>query len=347
VPVGINLSGGLDSSVLLGAVQLVQGRESDIKAFTYITGETQYDELPWVELMLERTQHPAAICRVSPSEVPALAESLQAHEDEPFGGLPTIAYAKLFDLARHTGTIVLLDGQGMDEQWAGYDYYAAAADAPVRLVQGTSESPVRPECLIDDFRALATPLCAAEPFSDRLRNAQYRDARYTKIPKALRFNDRASMRASTELREPFLDHRLFELAVRQPAARKIRGSTHKWLLRELGRRWLPTPLVEAPKRPVSTPQREWLRGPLQPWAEECIADGLDAVGGTWLHRDRVRRVWEAYKLGHHDNSFFVWQWMTVGLMTRLNMAVVRDPAGLRPLSSSIPHRNDSSRLNVG
>ena len=323
VPVGINLSGGLDSSTLLGAVQLVQGPDSDIKAFTYVTGEPLYDELPWVELMLERTQHPAVICRVTASEVPALAESLQTHEDEPFGGLPTIAYARLFELARETGTIVLLDGQGMDEQWAGYDYYAGAADAPVGLVQGTVQSPVKPECLIDEFRTLARPLRALEPFPDRLRNIQYRDTGYTKIPKALRFNDRASMRASTELREPLLDHRLFELALRQPAARKIREGTHKWLLRELARQWLPTRLVEAPKRPVSTPQREWLRGPLQSWAEDCIADGLDAVGGAWLNRERVSRAWHSYKLGQSDNSFFVWQWVTLGLMTRRSVPPAR------------------------
>ncbi len=59
VPVGINVSGGLDSSILVGLVQAVQGRNSNIEAFTYITGNPDYDELPWVKKMLEGTRHPS------------------------------------------------------------------------------------------------------------------------------------------------------------------------------------------------------------------------------------------------------------------------------------------------
>ena len=62
VPVGINLSGGLDSSVLLGLVHAVQGGESNISAFTFYTGDTRYDELPWVEQMLHHTRHPHQAC---------------------------------------------------------------------------------------------------------------------------------------------------------------------------------------------------------------------------------------------------------------------------------------------
>ncbi len=58
VPVGINVSGGLDSSILVGLVQAVHGPESNIEAFTYITGNPDYDELPWVKKMLEGTRHP-------------------------------------------------------------------------------------------------------------------------------------------------------------------------------------------------------------------------------------------------------------------------------------------------
>ena len=81
-------------------------------------------------------------------------------------------------------------------------------------------APRSQECLLPEFRALAEPFAPPHPFPDALRNRQYLDSRYTKIPKALRFNDRISMRSSIELREPFLDHRLFELALRQPANEK-------------------------------------------------------------------------------------------------------------------------------
>src|SRR4029453_18805303 len=119
-------------------------------------------------------------------------------------------------------------------------------------------------------------------FADRLRNLQYRDACCTKIPRALRFNDRVSMRSSTELREPFLDHRLFELALRQPAERKIARDTGKVLLRKMVADLLPDGVVTAPKRPIQTPQREWLRGPLRAWTRDVIDVALERFGDIWL-----------------------------------------------------------------
>ncbi|MBI5629300.1 MAG: asparagine synthetase B, partial [Elusimicrobia bacterium] len=196
---------------------------------------------------------------------------------------------------------------------AGYDYYGAAAAAPP-LVQGTKESPVRPECLEPGFAEKAWDWDAPAPFPDRLRNLQYRDLRHTKIPRALRFNDRVSMRSGTELREPFLDHRLVELALRQPPERKIRGGVHKWFLRRLAEEVLPADLSRAPKRPVQTPQREWLAGPLKEWAGECIEAALRAYGGQWLREEAVRSAWRAYGRTRADNSFYVWQWISLGLM---------------------------------
>ena len=161
---------------------------------------------------------------------------------------------------------------------------------------------------------MAGLFASPQPFEDRLRNLQYRDARYTKIPRALRFNDRISMRASTELREPFLDHRPFELAFRQPPERKIAGGVSKLTLRKIAARLLPEGVVEAPKRPLQTPQREWLRGELRGWADAQIEIALAGWGGNWLDAKAVRATWQEYLSGAGDNSFFVWQWINLGLM---------------------------------
>jgi asparagine synthase (glutamine-hydrolysing) len=315
VPVGINLSGGLDSSILLGLVGAIQGPESDVKAFTFVTGDPAYDELPWVQKMLAQTHHPSIVCLLKAEEVPELAHSVQYYEDEPFAGLPTLAYARLFEQARAEGVIVLLDGNGMDEQWAGYDYYQSALRGkPAGLVQGTKERTVIAESLTPDFRARAEPFDPPQVLADPVRNLQVRDLAYTKIPRATRFNDRISMRVSTELREPFLDHRLIELALCQPVDRKLRGETRKWLLRQIASRLIPSGVVEAPKRPLQTPQREWLRGPLASWATDCVESGLDKFGGTWLEPEMVRACWQSYRAGQGDNSFFVWQWISLGLL---------------------------------
>jgi asparagine synthase (glutamine-hydrolysing) len=211
-----------------------------------------------------------------------------------------------------------MDGQGMDEQWAGYDYYAAlngngSAPQHASPIQGTKQRTTRAECLLPDFCALAKQFAPPTPFPDALRNRQYADTRFTKMPKALRFNDRISMRASVELREPFLDHRLFELALRQPRDRKLENGTRKKMLRDVARQLIVRSIVEAPKRPVQTPQREWLRGPLKSWAEDCIEKGLQAYGNAWLDPGLVRGQWHEYCLGQSDNSFHVWQWISLGL----------------------------------
>jgi asparagine synthase (glutamine-hydrolysing) len=315
VPVGVNISGGVDSSTLAALVRDLHGADAHVDAFTFATGDPAYDETPWVEEILARTGHRSILCRLRPDDVPALAESVHGHVAEPIGGLPTLAYARVFEEARARGVIVLLDGQGMDEQWAGYDYYRKALNGGTAgVVQGSSDRPVRPECLVPEFRALAAPFHAPTPLPDPLRNLQYRDARFTKIPRALRYNDRISMRASTELREPFLDHRLFELALRQPVDRKIHGEQGKWLLRRMLHTLLPEGVVEAPKRPLQTPQREWLRGPLREWAGERIERALDRFGGDWLDAEAVRSEWGRYVAGEGDNSMFVWQWVSAGTL---------------------------------
>jgi asparagine synthase (glutamine-hydrolysing) len=130
------------------------------------------------------------------------------------------------------------------------------------------------------------------------------------------------MRSSIELREPFLDHRLFELALKQPRERKIFNGTGKWFLRQLVRHLLPEGVVEAPKRPLQTPQREWLRGPLRRWATERIEEALYAFGDSWLDRDAVRGEWRRYCEGDGDNSFYVWQWVSLGLMAEVKSTVI-------------------------
>jgi asparagine synthase (glutamine-hydrolysing) len=124
------------------------------------------------------------------------------------------------------------------------------------------------------------------------------------------------MRVGAELREPFLDHRLVELAVRQPLNRKINGNSHKWMLRRIAADLLPRGVAEAPKRPVQTPQREWLRGPLFHWAQEQIEIALAEWGDVWLSPSKVRAAWRDYLNGAGDNSFFIWQWASLALSSK-------------------------------
>jgi hypothetical protein len=64
---------------------------------------------------------------------------------------------------------------------------------------------------------------------------------------------------------------------------------------------------------MQTPQREWLRGDLNEWAEDCVEAAVVAYGGIWLDHAAVRRAWQTYGKGVGDNSFYVWQWINLGL----------------------------------
>lgn len=312
VSVGVNLSGGLDSSILAALLRDVEQAQGGVAAFTFTTGDPRYDELPWVRTMLRKTGHELVECRLEPGEAMQLAEKVLEFADGPYGGLPTVAYARLFQVARARGTYVLLDGQGMDEQWAGYDYYraAAAGEGAAPVVQGSMDRALRPECLAPEFHRKAVSPPVPESAWVGLRALQFRDAFQTKLPRALRYNDRISMMSSCELREPFLDHRLFELAFAQPDDRKLRNGTGKWMLRQMAQQIVPGEVREAPKRPLQTPQREWLRGPLREWAEAWIRESWRT---GWFEPAAVRREWERFLRGESDNSAYVWQWICVGM----------------------------------
>jgi asparagine synthase (glutamine-hydrolysing) len=224
--------------------------------------------------------------------------------------------AKVHEQAHAEGVVVLLDGNGLDEGWAGYEYYARAqqVDASVGPVQGSRSRADDAACLTRDFAALASGFVPPQPFGDALRDLQYRDIRFAKIPRAMRFADRVSMMYSRELREPFLDHRILELGLRQPVERKIRDGLGKWLPRQIATQLVPGGVREAPKRPVQTPQREWLRGPLSNWVEAQLQTVLAQVGDAWLDTGAVQDRWNHYRRHGGDNSFFLWQWISLGLL---------------------------------
>ena len=345
VPVGIALSGGLDSAVLLALIDRAQPDAGKIEAFSFDFDDERYSERPWVEAMASHTGHRASFCTVSPDDFVTGAAQLVRQQQEPHAGAPIIAYSRLFETIRSRGVIVVMDGSGIDEGLAGYDRFrpalwadlrargehdrlaaelAAAAVDPARaesqMTAAASDhgdigkgqdltASVRPDCLADRFAAAAPALPVFErPFGDVLRNLMYRELRYTKLPRALRFRDRLSMAVGCELRPPFLDHRLLAYAMALPAEDRISGGVTKALLRDAAARLLPEAVRMASKRSVQTPQREWFRGPLAAWVREQL-DRASFWDRGWVDRTRALEALDRFAAGHGDNSFFLWQWV--------------------------------------
>jgi asparagine synthase (glutamine-hydrolysing) len=305
VPVGISLSGGLDSSLLLSLVKKIHPYSEDVTAFSFYTGHLDYDELPWVEKMTRQTKTKLEACLLQAGEVPSLFEKISAYQDEPFGGLPTIAYSQVFKKAREKGYKVILDGQGMDEAWAGYDYYRNDSGF---TTQGLKASPYRPEVLEEELKTHFIKTSYPAPFGERLKDLQYRDLFFTKLPRALRFNDRISMMHSVELREPFLDHRLVEWAVSQADELKIYEAKGKYQLRKIVSSFTGDCIALAPKRAMQTPQREWFRKELAGFVETKILGSQDFI----LNKAEVKKSLEQYITSEKpDAAIHLGQWLNI------------------------------------
>ena len=117
--------------------------------------------------------------------------------------------------------------------------------------------------------------------------------------------DRAAMAVSLETRVPLLDPEVVEFAWRLPLGLKIRGSTTKWILRQVLYRHVPRELIERPKMGFGIPLAAWLRGPLRDWAESLIAEPRLIAEG-YFHPAPIRQSWNALLQGDSRQQFEVW-----------------------------------------
>ena len=351
VPLGVNLSGGLDSASLMITMDRLVQTEGEVQTFTASFADPRYDEQDFASEVPRHTRWARHLQRLSEAEVWDVAQEALWYQEAPYGGIGTLAYHHLHRRARERGITVLLEGQGVDEMLAGYNYFrppyyldlleqgrwqalrrelrASQANGQLGLeavrrlqvgvalnVYQDGTSHLRPQCTLPDARALASDQPQfPRPFQDHLTNALYRDLRYTKLPRVLRMNDRLSMAFSCELREPYLDHRVVEFLFRLPGRQKIRLGHSKFLLRHAMVGRLPDSVRLSGKRAVVTPQREWLRTLLRPQVEEIIHSRSFAEHELFDVRE-VHRTYRRFRAGEGRNSFFVWQWMNTELWFR-------------------------------
>ena len=356
VPLGIAMSGGLDSAVLLALIDRAHPDPTRLELFSFDFDDARYGERLWVEAMAAHTGHAARFRTVTPADFTDSLDGVLRQQQEPHAGAPIAAYTQCFEALRARGAIVVMDGSGLDEALAGYDVFrparwadlAAAGDhvaledelaaaglggaerelARAQMVAASSAlgevgqgqdltRSARPELLHPALARHAPPLPAFErPFPDFMRNRMYRELRYTKLPRALRFRDRLSMAYGCELRPPFLDHRVLAYAFALPPEDHLRGGATKALLRDAAARLLPDTVRLAAKRSVQTPQREWFRGPLAAWVRAQI-DRPALWDRGWVERGAALDALDRFLAGDGDNSFFVWQWIALARWAEL------------------------------
>jgi asparagine synthase (glutamine-hydrolysing) len=126
VPVGTALSGGIDSSAIVGAMRLLGGHNLEIHTFSYIADDPAVSEERWIDLAAAAAGAVVHKVRLTPQNLAGDLERLVYVQDEPFGSTTIYAQHGVFRLAQQAGVKVMLDGQGADEILAGYGWYLAA-----------------------------------------------------------------------------------------------------------------------------------------------------------------------------------------------------------------------------
>lgn len=338
VPIGSCLSGGIDSSSIVGVASAELG--APMHTFSSCFNGFAWDEQPYMDAVNAHCQCIATKVFPSQSELVGSLRTLAYHQDEPFGSLSVFAQWRVMQAARRAGVPVLLDGQGGDETLCGYRKYwyfflrqllaerrysdlvryslRAARTQDGRLLQlnlGRRYLPSRLQNLNDSVVEFLRPhwKCLHRPVWQELMRGvktvaahQLADLRLWSLPVLLRYEDRNSMAHTVESRVPFVDHRFIEHCLSLPTEYFFRHGRKKALLIEALDGRLPAIVKERrSKLGFETPRSAWMRGHVGVTLEQMAVSSSRL--GEILDLAKVKAAFERYRSGgggHSDLTLF-------------------------------------------
>jgi asparagine synthase (glutamine-hydrolysing) len=291
VPVGVLLSGGLDSSLIVAL--LAESGQPDLTTFSIgfedSAGESG-DEFAYSDLVARKfgTDH-HQIRIATPDLLPAVERAVTAMS-EPMVSHDCVAFHLLSEqVSRHVK--VVQSGQGADEIFAGYDWYPPLADVPrehaaeaYAAVFFDRSHGLMADLLAPDWQQEADVSLAfvrehfAVPGATATLDAALRiDARIMLVDDPVKRVDNMTMAFGLEARVPFLDHDLVELAAACPPELKL-AEGGKGVLKRAARGIVPDEVIDRPKGYFPVPGVRHLEGALL----ERIHDALTCTAA----RDR-------------------------------------------------------------
>lgn len=349
VSVGSSLSGGLDSSVIVGLIS----KGCDAKALTQKTFSAVFPEDPTMsescEILEVVNYTGVESFEVNPNPQGLIKESslLHWHQEEPFFSASIYLQWCVARLAKLNQTTVLLDGQGADELLGGYQYYFRQRQLDLidqkktnlamretakfnRRLKTVSNKYTLSERRFnvsvayseDDLKSLGknAPHPGVSSYGigipphkngGRLRRTLAEAMQYNSLPMLLRYADRNSMAFSRESRLPFLDYELVDFCISLPDDFYIRNGWQKWILRQAAGSIIPQSIRwRADKVGYAAPLDVWLRGTLKEWAYSRIIDPrLSTVDG--FDSIEIISAWDKHQAGVENNSWALWKWISL------------------------------------
>jgi asparagine synthase (glutamine-hydrolysing) len=339
VPLGAFLSGGLDSSCVVGLMAKLGVR--DIKTFS-IGYDSPESELPYARMVADHFHTDHHELRLSAVEFRDILPKIVWYMDEPVGDTACIPLYYLTQFAREKVTVAL-SGEGSDEIFAGYPIYnrmlayeslnriplarlggricsGLAGDSKVRKYAEMLGRPLewryggvgglfsagqaeRMRLSKDrplDGVAAAYQRCLGMPPLGRM---SYIDLKTWLADDLLVKADRMSMANALELRVPFLDHRLVEFAIRLPRQLRLKGGVTKYLLKKWAERLLPREIVYRPKKGFPVPTKKWFRGDLAGYARETLL-ASDSPPRQFFQAAEIEHLLEVHRLEDRSEQIY-------------------------------------------
>ena len=290
VPFGAFLSGGVDSSTIVGLMARHVSRP--VKTFCIGFADPRYDESAFA---LQAAQRFGCDHTMEVAELNMLAQwpKVLYHLDQPHGDasfMPTLRVSEL--AAKHVK--VVLTGDGGDELFAGYDKYAAFFARPdaqtlpnaayqrqyfdsISLFSPAAklalyQPKVRDQLAgIDSFEQAAQPWFDESQHFDRVNQALYLDMQLLLSGNNLVKPDRMGMAVSIEARTPFLDYRMMEFAFRSRGVTKLSaGGDKKHWFKKAAAPLIGETLAHRKKQMFTVPVGDWFKGASYPWLKETL-----------------------------------------------------------------------------
>lgn len=279
VPVGVLLSGGLDSSLLVA--MLAEAGVKNIKTFSIgfeDAPEEKGNEFEFSDLVVERYQTDHQKYLISNDDVlPRLHEAIEAMS-EPMVGQDAIAFYLLSEKVSQDVKVVM-SGQGADEVFGGYFWYNQMAEAAQGIDTSLPENAlqafapyyfdrsheewlevINPEYHVDDVTSAYIGDCLTEEGADTFLDQVLRlDTTTLIVDDPVKRVDNMTMAWGLEARVPFLDHKLLEIAMAAPTELKLKNDG-KHILKEIGRGIVPDEIIDRPKVAFPMPALKYVRG---------------------------------------------------------------------------------------